>query len=75
MGRIPGIIHEEIVDSVKEMKIVCMVMDTRRNMLGRNNSEDDGEMEVLVEKSARLNRTRNMTGDSAFGTLKGKKGV
>lgn len=45
MGRIPGVIHEEIVHSAKETNIVRMEMDTRGKVLNRNKSGGDGEKE------------------------------
>jgi len=58
---------------VKETNIIGIEMDTRRKVSGRNNSEGDGEKEL--EKYWRINRTRNMRGDSTFGMLEGMKGL
>ena len=45
MGRIPGVIQEEIVRGAKETNIVRMEMDTRGKVLNRHKSGGDGEKE------------------------------
>jgi len=50
-----------------------MEIHTRRQVLGTNTSRGDSKKKA--QKYARVNRTRNMIGDSTCGTLEGTIGV